>query len=40
MLNLKKDKEYYIDWDHTNACNKIIKKIYDNIGDINKEIEN
>ena len=22
------------------SCNKIIKKVYDNIGDINKEIEN
>ena len=25
---------------HTNAFNKIIKKIYDNIGDIIKNIEN
>lgn len=26
--------------DNINVCNKIIKKIYDNLGDINKEIEN
>ena len=36
----KNKKTYYIDWDHSNYCNEIIRKVYNNIADINDEVNN
>ena len=36
----KNKKTYYIDWVHSNYCNEIIRKVYNNIADINEEVNN
>ena len=36
----KKSEEYYTDWDHSDYCKKEQIPIFENIGDINEQIEN
>ena len=40
IIYIKSKKEFYTDWDHSSYCNKEKIPLYENIGDINIEIDN